>query len=65
MAGTTYQRRGWHLQKQYQITYKTFYIAMQFTLSDILSAELTRRLTAYKAMITAGDIAQSTANHRL
>jgi len=37
---------------------------MQITLSDILSAELTRRLTAYKAMINTGEIAQSQANHR-
>lgn len=37
---------------------------MQFTLSDILSAELTRRLTAYKQGITAGDIERDTANHR-
>lgn len=64
MPDTTYRRRGWDLKKQYQITYKNISPTMQITLSDILAAELTRRLLAYKQLINAGEIERDTSNHR-
>lgn len=37
---------------------------MQYTINDILQAELTTRLKAYRALVAEGKIDRDTANHR-